>query len=86
MTMDRIVEIPLEELTTPRGVGLVLRNRWWVSRNGHPVGYRCFPGWSAWAPQCDTDRDQAEKLAEQLGLDELIFIPVAYLECDEGEG
>ena len=38
MQSKKIREVTLEELTTPKEGCEILTNRWWVTRNGNPVG------------------------------------------------
>ena len=72
----KYVEIPLEELTTPREGYIVMLDRWWVTRNGNPVVAELGRGFTV--PQCTRNQETAVKIAERLRLDSPIFVPVAY--------
>ena len=72
-----LVELSLEELTTPKDGYRTLLDKWWVCRNGKPLVYKIST--DQLYAQCNPNKLLAKRISDIYGLpEEPIFIPVAY--------
>jgi hypothetical protein len=74
----RIIEIPIEVLTTPRS-GESVADSYWAVREGRAIFYQRY-GSRGWSLQCNSNEVVANKVIAKLypGA-EVVFIPVAFL-------
>lgn len=77
----KIREVTLEELTTPKPNHDMLTNRWWVTRNGNPIGLCLVPNarpdgvYGYHYPMANPNKAIAEKICK---VEPPIFVPVAF--------
>lgn len=71
-------EIPIEELTAPKDGYDVLVNKWWATKNGRPVGFKQTLKAKDTYPQCNSNKELAERIAKRLELEPPIFVEMAY--------
>ena len=80
---DKIIEIPIEDVTTPKQGQMVIVNHWWVTRNNCVLGFKIYGKKSRVrpTPQCNTNKLITERLINRIYKDcDAIFLPVAYWE------
>lgn len=76
-------EIEMETLTTWEHGLTAIKNSWWATRNGKPVGYKPTPKAKHAFPQCNANEEIAVRIAKVLGLEAPIFIEEAFWRFEE---
>jgi hypothetical protein len=76
---DRFRAVTIDDATTAKDGRIVMLNHWWATDGENIFFFR-----QGDAPQCNTNKELAQKIAAGRGQD-VVFLPIAFLEHNCGD-